>query len=277
MIAARTFAASSKKITPAVFRRDADRLRRNAGHGAEPARVGLSIAYDMLRSGQDFSSLPVYGNGAAQRGIRLYECAIGSAGAGCAGKLFQQTNGDTGCDVSAGTPSTTLHDPPACYRECVVRHEQVHATDIAPCCKKANVKYAAAKTDEDKQAVQDKFNQWMLDNVDYLECRAYAESARCGTELADKSCGTKKSAETESPAVESPEDKTEAVSLDTGNTAPPSGESTDSVAEDEVPADAGTMDNSACCSQLKNYARISAGRRDTVCGRAKKSLTACPF
>jgi hypothetical protein len=86
----------------------------------------------------------------------------------CASGRFGK-NGGTGCDASAGKTVTTIYDPPACYRHCVERHEAVHARDIAPCCTRANSAYKAAKSDDDRQKVQDKFDQWMLSNQDCLE------------------------------------------------------------------------------------------------------------
>jgi hypothetical protein len=193
-----------------------------------------------------------------------------------AGTLHQSANGETGCDVSAGTPSTTMHDPPPCYRACVERHEKVHAKDIAPCCKRANAAYKQAKTDDDKAKVQDKFNRWVESNVDWLECRAYAESSRCAQEFLDAHCETKSLAEESGVASNGETGRDPLVSV-----IPMTSTLGPELAPDNVVLEEGESDEppspEACCSQMKTYRRVSAGRRDTVCGRANKMLTACPW
>jgi hypothetical protein len=57
---------------------------------------------------------------------------------GCFTRLHDDTAGDTGCDVSIGTPTTVIHSPSLCYKACTERHEAVHVTDLSPCCKRAN-------------------------------------------------------------------------------------------------------------------------------------------
>lgn len=200
-----------------------------------------------------------------------------------AGFLYQGRNGETGCDVSVGTPSTTIFSPSPCVQDCVKRHEAVHAADIGPCCKKANKAHGAAKTETDKTDIQDKFNQWVVVNTDWLECRAYAESARCGKELSEQKCAVEQSVNSSDP-VQSDEDTTPITSLVTGQSkdseeaASDPGALTLNEVSAAVPQDGGVTDDTIpCCATLRNYARVSAGRRDTVCASAKKSLGACPF
>src|SRR5579864_8263636 len=131
----------------------------------------------------DFGRMSVHAPG---RGATLADDSA------CASGRFGK-NGETGCDVTTGKPVTTIHEPPACYRHCVARHEAVHAKDITPCCTRANAAYKAAQSDDAKTAVEEKFAKWIkVDNVDFLECRAYTESAKCGQEYLDQNCGAKK-------------------------------------------------------------------------------------
>lgn len=229
----------------------------------------IACAFTKPRFGHDFSQVKV-------QGTHLREVNP------CVQKLYQRASGETGCDVSIGTPSTTLHDPPACYRECVARHEKVHAHDISPCCKRANRAYKAAKNDGEKEKLQEKFNRWIEANEDWLECRAYAESARCGKELVDKNCTPKKSqAEAISGSDLSDEEMMPLVSLDTGPQTARANSKNTSLAEGkegegkEKPSPKPSPE--VCCPSVRRYRRVSEGRRDTVCGRAKKNLSPCPF
>ncbi len=216
----------------------------------------------------------------------------------CASGRFGK-NGGTGCDASTGKTVTTIYDPPPCYRHCVERHEAVHARDIAPCCARANLAYKAAKSDDDRQAVQDKFDHWMLSNQDFLECRAYTESAKCGQEYVDKNCGPKKQdagsprdvsgVETVPPLSLEPFGSSQAISGPDTNEAiaparggmlaedkPDAGAG--SPAPTEKPdAGAGTPGPEQCCPQMRCYWRVSLGRADNVCKDAPKALGRCPF
>ena len=244
---------------------------------------------DNLRTGPDDSRSRQRMVSASQQSIRRKPdtCACGGGCPRCravpnfandrrqVGTLHQSANGETGCDVSVGTPSTTMHDPPPCYRACVERHEKVHAKDIAPCCKKANAAYKQAKTD-DKARIQDQFNQWIEANVDWLECRAYAESALCAQEFLDAHCGTKSLAEESEPTSDDETDRDSLVSV-----VPMPSTLGPELAPDNVVLEEGESDEppapETCCPQMKTYRRVSAGRRDTVCGRANKVSTACPW
>lgn len=226
----------------------------------------------------DFASVPIHAPASTLTDSSA--CSSGRFG----------VNGETGCDLSTGKTLTTMHEPPACYRHCVERHEAVHARDIAPCCARAGAAYKTAKTDDAKSAIEDKFVKWMKEeNVDWLECRGYTESAKCGQEYVNQNCGAKKQeADTAgSPAVEN----NPPVSLtQPGGTQPYIGpdarEVTRGLAEDKpdagpgtpAPTDAGkeTPGPEQCCLQLQCYARVSQGRADNVCGRAAKALTGCP-
>lgn len=88
--------------------------------------------------------------------------------------------GETSCDTATGKVVTATLNTNECTKDCSTRHEAKHAADIAPCCTKAGQAAKAAKTDEEKTAVQDKFNNWMIANRPFLECRAYDESIACG-------------------------------------------------------------------------------------------------
>ena len=224
--------------------------------------------------GHDFSRVRV--NVPAEAEARLAEV-------GCLGLLHQDAAGDTGCDVSTGTPTTVIHAPSLCYKACTERHEAVHATDLNPCCKRANKAYNAAPTDGKKTAVQDKMNEWVLKNKDYLECRGYAESVRCGEEFLAAHCGaTQSNAMSQSSSggenhseTAPPKTGTEATDLDRESKGALVSERLPeaSLAEDK-PADA--IDPKICCATVKEYVRKHRLHRDAWCA-AKKNLTACPF
>jgi hypothetical protein len=88
--------------------------------------------------------------------------------------------GATRCDTATGKVITATLNTNECTKDCSTKHEDKHAADIAPCCSKAGAASQAAKTDDDKAAVQTKFENWMLSNKPFLECRAYAVSISCG-------------------------------------------------------------------------------------------------
>lgn len=251
-------------------------LNRAAYHGAR-SRIGDGP--DPIRPARPLRESPISRkascacDGTCPRCRAASDCANDRRPVGI---LHQSANGETGCDVSVGTPSTTMHNPPPCYRACVERHEKVHAADIAPCCKKASAAYKQAKTNNDKTKIQDTFNQWIKSNEDWFECRAYAESAHCAQEFLDAHCGTKSLADESESASDDATGREPLVSvismpstlgpeLDQDNAVLEEGES------DEPPAP------ETCCPQMRTYRRVSAGRRDTVCERANKLLTSCPW
>lgn len=88
--------------------------------------------------------------------------------------------GGTGCDTSTGTTTSNVTNKDPCTMDCSASHEQKHAADIGPCCTKAGAAAAQVDKPEDKDAVQKKFENWMIDNANFLECRAYAVSITCG-------------------------------------------------------------------------------------------------
>lgn len=283
---ARKRAPSAATARPWMSRADAS-LRA-------PARpfAFRSNAQDLLPAGvmHDFSRISVH---PPRIGATLADVSA------CASDRYG-VNGETGCDTSTGTTVTTIHDPPACYRHCVDRHEAVHARDIGPCCKRANVASKTAKSDDDKQAVQDKFEKWLTvdSNVDWLECRAYKESAKCGREYLNKNCGysieegapQSASGQGDKPsfsqALQGPGEPTPMAA----EGEPTSFASNGMLAEDKLdggeggPAPTDKLDAGKeapgpekCCPIMLCYWRVSQGRADNVCGRAPKGLTPCPF
>src|SRR5262249_22310111 len=106
-----------------------------------------------------------------------------------------KNNGETGCEVSDGTPWTKIYSPSLCTRTCVERHEAVHAADLKPCCQKANKAFNKAADEDAKNKVQARFDKWVNDNRDWFECHAYAESMACAAELVAKDCATTPSPE----------------------------------------------------------------------------------
>jgi hypothetical protein len=199
-------------------------------------------------------------------------------------RLQDGNAGETRCDVSVGTPSSAINSPSPCYEPCTRRHEAVHVRDLSPCCTKANQAYKAATTDDKKQAVQDKMNQWVLDNVNYLECNGYTESVRCADEFLTANCSAPKpQSSTESPATENQQDQMAAT--DTGGGTPGTEPDSErnlvserlpgSALRDDKPADA-PIDPQRCCATVKDYRTHHRFRRDALCA-AKKNLTPCLF
>ena len=88
--------------------------------------------------------------------------------------------GATGCDTAAAKVTTATLNTDDCTKDCSTKHENKHAADIAPCCEKAGAASKAAKSESEKADIQTKFNDWMLSNKPFLECRAYDESISCG-------------------------------------------------------------------------------------------------
>lgn len=89
-------------------------------------------------------------------------------------------SGGISCDASTGGTVVNVLNKEPCTTECSASHEQKHAVDIGPCCTKAGAAAKKAEKQEEKDAVQEKFDVWMIDNVNFLECRAYAVSITCG-------------------------------------------------------------------------------------------------
>ncbi len=253
--------------------REASVLKRNVAYG---------------RTGPDLLQVPRFPpRCSSQQGPRggCGSVALPLHESGCGIRFFQATNADTSCDVSVGTPATVFNQNHPCYQACTERHEGVHRRDIAPCCRKENAAYKAAKSDEKRASVQDKFNDWGEKNVDWLECRAYAESARCGNEFLAKNCKSP-AAESLSPEVSADIESSAVVTVvpfegsggaDEPDASEPGrqAQETDSLAEDDQ-LDVESRPE-MCCAEGKRYTRVSEARRDTVCGRAGRALTPCPF
>jgi hypothetical protein len=72
--------------------------------------------------------------------------------------------GATRCDTATGKVITATLNPNECTKDCSTKHEEKHAADIAPCCTRAGAASQAAKTDDEKAAIQTKFESWMVSN-----------------------------------------------------------------------------------------------------------------
>jgi len=214
----------------------------------------------------------------------LRESVVSLAEIGGLAWLHDDTVGETGCDVSIGTPTTVIKLPSLCYKACTERHEAVHATDLKPCCTRANKEYNKASTDDKKQAVQDKMNKWVLDNRDYLECRGYAESIRCGEEFLAAHCrGPSPNQVSENPA--SGEKQEVAAAPNAGTEAADSGKgSEETLVSDRLeearlgedkPADLPSQPG-ICCLTVAEYVRKHKIHHDQWCA-SKRRLSACPF
>lgn len=109
-------------------------------------------------------------------------------------------SGGTTCDLDTGTAVMNVVNQHPCTTGCSAQHEQQHADDIGPCCRKASDAYKKAETQAGKDAVRDRYNEWTNANTPFLECRAYAVSIKCAEAArkarnceqapnADKCCG----------------------------------------------------------------------------------------
>jgi hypothetical protein len=196
----------------------------------------------------------------------------------CLGRVPEDA-GDTGCDVEKGVPDIVIHAPSLCYRHCTERHEEVHRKDLGPCCKKAHAAWDSAKSDDRKKAVQDKMNNWVESNADWLQCRAYAESVRCADEFLVAHCGAKKAeAETGKPGQDSPRRaEDEAPKMAGGPIEVPGEQVRSRVAEDAAPKDQPQVKPELCCYTVKEYRRKSDLRREAFCKEGNKGPKPCPF
>lgn len=195
----------------------------------------------------------------------------------CLGRVPEDA-GDTGCDVEKGVPDVAINAPSLCYRHCTERHEEVHRKDLSSCCKKAHSTWESAKSEDKKRSVQDRMNNWVESNVDWLQCRAYAESVRCADEFLVAHCGAKK-AEAESGMSEknsrlsAPE---ESSRRSEGPDEASEGQAPSRVA-DEAHKDVLPVKPEVCCSTVKEYRRVSNLRRDAFCKEGNKGPKPCPF
>jgi hypothetical protein len=264
-------------------------LQRKTAGNTQPA-IAPPIAHGVLRTpgqplntqtrglieprlGHDFSRIPMN----VPAGSFMFLPEFGSFH-----RLHQGKAGETGCDVSVGKPQSDLHSPSPCYAACTARHEALHVTDLTPCCTKANAKYKAATTDEQKTAVQDKMNQWSIANQDYLECRAYGESVRCAKEFLAAHCAGPKSDGPTNPSSGAqtpgaPNPQSAAAGQDQQSPGTSAGDNLqEGPAPDNNPS-APPANPEICCSTVKEYARVQGLRRDNFCSTAGKGLTNCPF
>jgi hypothetical protein len=127
-------------------------------------------------------------------------------------------------------------------------------------------------------------NKWVIDNKDYLECRGYTESVRCGKEFLAAHCGAPNSAQSsESPSSGGKQDDT--ATPNAGTEAADTGQGSDGTLVSENPVEARMGEDKPadppvkpeiCCSTVGEYVRKHTIHRDQWCA-SKKSLTACPF
>jgi hypothetical protein len=157
----------------------------------------------------------------------------------------------------------------------------MHAADLGPCCKRANKAYNAADTEPKKTAVQDKMNQWVLDNKNYFECRGYGESVKCADALIASTCND--ATPQQSPDSSADGTKQNATTTpDTGTRTAGAGQQSqgapgaENLSEVTLAEDVPAYDPKLCCAGLKDYSRKQGLRRDAYCG-AQKPLTYCPF
>lgn len=217
--------------------------------------------------------------------INVHAEAEHSLGPGHPARLAEIANGETGCDVSMGVPEIAIGQPSICTKHCTEQHEQVHKDDIAPCCKKANTAWTNAKDDKAKRQVQDKMNEWVVANENWLQCRAYKKSVSCADEFLQANCGSKKPEGTSSApgAEDAPKlqmqdyplvDPVETRSKDSSERTLLAEEK----ADDGKPTgdDPKPIDPARCCATVRDY-RFHANARGEAYCKIAKAPTPCPF
>jgi RHS repeat-associated protein len=86
--------------------------------------------------------------------------------------------GFTNCNRMKGE-MVTVNNTQGCPRICTEEHEEVHRNDGAVCCLKYSEKYKAAPDITAKNALTNKWNEWINSQEDWAECRGYTKSVDC--------------------------------------------------------------------------------------------------
>jgi hypothetical protein len=99
--------------------------------------------------------------------------------------------GATSCDTRTGKVTAKTLNTDECTKGCSQKHEDKHAADIGPCCANAGKASKALSSEDEKVALQNRFDAWMIANRPRLECSAYDVSISCG-DARHKSLGCEK-------------------------------------------------------------------------------------
>ena len=94
------------------------------------------------------------------------------------------------CNASTGAYEIIRNSNTCCTKDCSRLHEQVHASDVSRwgCCRALSVAYN--KPGADKNALVQKYNDWMTHAGPVTECHAYKGDVECAKSLAGtKDCG----------------------------------------------------------------------------------------
>jgi RHS repeat-associated protein len=92
-------------------------------------------------------------------------------------------NGATSCGLSkpVDDPMVISINNTKCTKSCTQDHENQHASDLGPCCKKARAAYQ--KTGASKPDVMKKWNDYLSRADSWTECNAYGRSVTCAEAL----------------------------------------------------------------------------------------------
>jgi hypothetical protein len=87
--------------------------------------------------------------------------------------------GESKCDPSSGVYKIVGNSNNCCTKECTGLHERVHVSDISKwgCCKALSTAYN--KPGADRNAVVQKYNDWMRRAGPVTECHAYKGDVEC--------------------------------------------------------------------------------------------------
>jgi hypothetical protein len=144
-----------------------------------------------------------------------------------------------GLDKPINDPYQITNNNTTCTKGCTQEHEDKHAADFLPCCKKARAAFQA--NGANKSEIMRKWNDYILSSRNWAECRAYNISITCGEKLKKDKC----------PCAPLPKKPTE--------------EQKKKHAED-----------TQCCKDIDDYIKVSKANKDIFCG-AGGSYAACPF
>ncbi len=179
---------SSQSLDPATralmeprFGHDFSRVRIHTdARAAEPAQAVNTLAYT---DGTDWGIL-----------IPDARCKMGGP---CPEDPLAdyQGSGETRCDTTTGTMTTTLTEH--CAGDCVAQHEAVHRGDRGECCRRVKLCLDTAGGNAAREAAcHATFNTWYPKLSKWTECNAYTTEVACLTAFINNNCNGSRRATT---------------------------------------------------------------------------------
>lgn len=111
------------------------------------------------------------------------------------------TGGRCYCNVSGGPGSTEfpiIVNNDECSNPCTWEHEEQHKADMISCCRKARQAYNDASEATAKNKVVRRWNKYVYDGKNWLECQAYGKSVSCAEKMyKNKNCDCPEDADKE--------------------------------------------------------------------------------